>query len=316
MEDYIIEIDSSQRNPNIYSDPSDYTVNLNKHVYNVESITLIAGKIPTTQCLINRGNKQFQIDDQTVILPEKNYSNGHVFALDLQDACISTNVSTVTFNSNTNTLLFDGGSNSFSFKFFSGSNGFSDNSEYGTPFNVLGFTGEDTPFDTTLESGHVDFLGPTNIILKISTEDEECMTELYANTSMNTTYTGRLIMFRDNPNNMIDYKTGDPVQFKFSKGSNKIVSRLRIQWFYNVANKLIPYDFNGRNHFIKLKIKGSLDKLNVLPRIEQEPEIKEESPDPEPLEKPSDFKFYITISVFVVLIIFIWSRRTLVSQVV
>ena len=105
MDDYIIEIDSSQRDANIYLDPNDYTLNLNKHVYNVERISLITGKIPTTQPLINRGNKQFQVDNQVIVLPEKNYSNGYVLASDLQTSLTSTNVSTVTYMSNTFTAV-------------------------------------------------------------------------------------------------------------------------------------------------------------------------------------------------------------------
>tara|TARA_B110000977_G_scaffold180652_1_gene240520 strand:+ start:708 stop:1652 length:945 start_codon:yes stop_codon:yes gene_type:complete len=313
MDDYIIEIDSSQRDANIYLDPNDYTLNLNKHVYNVERISLITGKIPTTQPLINRGNKQFQVDNQVIVLPEKNYSNGYVLASDLQTSLTSTNVSTVTYMSNTNTLSFDGGVNKFSFKFHSGSNGFSSSTEYGTPFNVLGFSGIDTPFATTIESGHIDFLGPTNLIIKISTEDEECKKDLYIHDTMNTTYTGRLMMFRDNKTNMLDYKPTDPVEFKFLKGSDKTVSRLRIQWFYNVGNKLIPYDFSGRNHFLKIKIRGSLDKLSVLPRIELPPPIQVE--ETETVEKQLDIKFYITLFVFILIVIFIWSRRKPVSLV-
>ena len=312
MEDYILEIDSSQRDPNIYSDPNDYTVYLNKHIYNAESISLVTGKIPVTQTLINRGNKQFQIDDVTIVLDEKNYSNGHILASDLQTALQTTNVNSVTYTSNTSTLLFQG-SDPFSFKFYSGSNGYSTNSEVGTPFNVLGLPARDTEFSTQLESGHLDFLGPTNLIIKITVNDEECMKDVYSysNNHMNSTYTGRLMMFRDNPNNMLDFKPGDPVQFRFFKGTDKFIDNIRIQWFYNVGNKLIPYNFRGRNHFIKIKIRGSLDKLNVLPRIESQPEDQEESTGHEAVEehKSSDLKYYITLGILIILVIFIWSRH-------
>lgn len=328
MEDYIIEIDSSQRDPNIYSDPNDYTVYLNKHIYNIESISLVAGKIPTTQHLINGGNRQFQVDDTDVFVPEGNYPNGSLLASNLETALATTNVTSVSFQSNTNTLVFSGSDN-FSFKFYSGSNGFSTSSSVGTPFNVLGFNGQDTEFTNSLESGYVDLLGPTNIILKISSNDEECRKELYTTnnefsfdsnsentgtTPMKNTYTGRLNIFKDNNYNMIDFKPGDPVEFKFNKGSDKMTNKLRIQWFYNVGNKMIPYDFNGRNHFIKVKIRGSVDKLNVLPRMNLEDTPQVETPPEEMSEEPvkehfhSDLRFYGTLVILFLLVLFIWSR--------
>ena len=326
MEDYIIEIDSSQRDPNIYSEPNDYTVYLNKHIYNVESIELVSGKIPTTQYLINSGNRQLQVDDTVVLIPEGNYSEGDLLASNLATALVgTTNVTSVSYQSNTHNLLFEGTDN-FSFKFYSGSNGFSTASTVGTPFNVLGFSGQDTEFTNSLESGYIDLLGPTNLIIKISTNDEECRKDIYTTNDsfsfdsgtwnqsdvehMKNEYTGRLNVFKDNLYNMLDFKHTDPVKFNFNKGSDKVLNKLRIQWFYNVGNKLVPYDFNGRNHFIKLRIKGSTDKLNVLPRFETSLENEQKEEFSEEHKTESDWKFYGTLVVIFVLVLFIWSRRT------
>ena len=323
MEDYIIEIDSSQRDPNIYSDPNDYTVYLNKHIYGVESIELVCGKIPTTQHLINNGNRQFQVDDTTVLVPEGNYTSGELLASNLATALVgTTNVTSVSYVSNTHSLVFSG-TNKFSFRFYSGSNGFSTSSQVGTPFSVLGFSGQDTEFTNHLESGYVDLLGPTNLIIKISCNDEECRKDMYTTNdsfsfnsstwnytdvgSINNEYTGRLNVFKDNNYNMIDFKPGDPVNFKFSKGSDKSINRLRIQWFYNVGNKLIPYDFNGRNHFIKIKIKGSTDKLSVVPRMSEPVEAHTDSLEEQ--ETTSDWKYYAILFLIFMGAMFIWSQR-------
>tara|TARA_B110000858_G_scaffold198449_1_gene265173 strand:+ start:543 stop:1577 length:1035 start_codon:yes stop_codon:yes gene_type:complete len=328
MEDYIIEIDSSQRDPNIYSDPNDYTIYLNKHIYSVESVELVCGKIPTTQYLINNGNRQFQVDDTTVMIPEGNYTSGELLASNLVTALVgTTNVTSVSYVSNTHSLVFSGTDN-FSFKFYSGSNGFSTSSQVGTPFNVLGFSGQDTEFTNRLESGYVDLMGPTNLIIKISCNDEECRKDMYttndsfsfnSNTwnytdvgSLKNEYTGRLNIFKDNNYNMIDFKSGDPVNFRFNKCSDKSINRLRIQWFYNVGNKLIPYNFNGRNHFMKIKIRGSTDKLNVLPRMSEISHTEEKKS----LEEPGisknylDWKYYAVLVLIFAMAVFIWSRHT------
>jgi hypothetical protein len=328
MEDYIIEIDSSQRDPNIYSDPNDYTVYLNKHIYNVESIELIAGKIPTTQHLINSGNRQFQVDDTIVSIQEGNYTDGNTLASNLSSSLIgTTNVTSVSYQSNTHTIIFTGTDN-FSFKFYSGLNGLNSSTDAGTPFNVLGFSGKDTEFTNYLESGYLDLMGPTNIIIKISTNDEECRKDIYTTSDefsfdsgtwkktalqpMKNEYTGRLNIFKDNLYNMIDYKPGDPVKFNFSKNADKVLNKIRIQWFYNVGNKLIPYDFNGRNHFMKLRVRGSIDKLNVLPRFEMSPPDKAETKvlEEHHESEKTDWKFWGTLVFILALVLFIWSRRT------
>lgn len=335
MEEHILDVDSSQRDPTVYPNPNDYVVYLNKRLYNVESIRIVSGKIPTTQYLINNGNRNLQVDDTELQLPVGNYSNGHILASNLQTALVDagTNVTGVSFRSNTNTLVFTG-SDDFTFKFYSGSNGFSTNTEYGSPASVLGFTGEDvTSTGQVLESGYVDLLGPTNLIVLISTDDEDCRTKLFTtnndlnfdnNTwgytnvhSMTNLYTGRMNIFRDNNYNTIDFKHGDPIEYKFNKCSDKIINRLRIRWFYNVGNKLIPYEFNNRNHYIKIGIKASDDKLTVLPRVEHVPA--EEQDDENITEESSvwtrhsKIRIAVTSFIILILIIFIWSRRTRVS---
>ena len=331
MDDYILEIDSSQRDPVSFPNPNEYTVFLNRPMYNVESIELITGKIPLSQHHMNDGNRQLQVDDTVVVFPKRNFSNGSDLATFLQTELGTTNVSTVTFDTDTNRLTFQAGSISapaeFSFKFYSGSNGFSESSSVGTPFNLLGFNAEDTPFAQSVESGVVDLLGPTNLILSISTNDEMCKKDLYtlsddylsfsntvvqSNVQMKNIYTARLATFKDNNYNMLDFKQGDIVSHRFNKLTNKYINNLTIRWYWNVGNKLIPYDFNNRNHFIKLRLKGSFDKLSVLPRVENtpDPEYEKQEEEDEQVVKPhSNMRMIITGILIVSLIVIIWLQR-------
>ena len=338
MDDHIVEIDSSQRDPVVFPSPNDYTVYLSKPLYNVEYLELVTGKIPTTQYTINSGNKQFQVDGQVIVLTERSYFSGADLASNLQDSFIqyASNVDSVTFNSNTFALTFSNllGTSPFSFKFYSGSNGFTSQTAVGTPCNVLGFAPIDTTPTTQLTSGVIELIGQTNVILRITTNGDDCKKKMYttndafsfnSNTwastnvsSMNNIYIGRLITFKDHHCNMIDYKPGDVVKYAFDKGTAKYIQSLRIRWYYNLGNKLVAYDFNNRNHFIKLKIKGSTDKLNGLPKELEPP--KDPEPDaadpadpadeePEPVKGHSKVRMIVTIVVIVCLILLILSRR-------
>jgi hypothetical protein len=341
MDDHIIEIDSSQRDPVLFPSPSDYTVFLNKPLYNVETLELVTGKIPTTQYTINSGNKQFQVDGRVIVLTERSYLSGADLASNLQDSFIqyASNVDSVTFNSNTFALTFSNllGTSPFSFKFYSGSNGFTSQSAVGTPCNVLGFAPVDTTPTIQLTSGVIELIGQTNVILRITTNGDDCKKKVYttndafsfnSNTwastnvsTMNNIYMGRLITFKDHHCNMIDYKPGDVVKYTFDKGTAKYVQSLRIRWYYNLGNKLVAYDFNNRNHFIKLKIKGSTDKLSGLPKElkpiadeEEDPPVQvvEEAEETEEVEKPvlhSRTRVIITSLVILALIMFIVLRR-------
>lgn len=337
MDDHIIEIDSSQRDPVVFPSPNDYTVYLSKPLYSVESLELVTGKIPTTQYTINSGNKQFQVDGQVIVLTERSYFTGTDLASNLQNSFIqyASNVDSVTYNSNTFALTFSNtaGTSPFSFKFYSGSNGFTSQSAIGTPCNVLGFAPIDTTPAIQLTSGVIELIGHTNIILRITTNGDDCKKKMYttndafsfnSNTwastnvsTMNNIYIGRLVTFKDHHCNMIDYKPGDVVKYTFDKGTAKYVQSLRIRWYYNLGNKLVAYDFNNRNHFIKLKIRGSTDKLSVSPKELEPPkdppvpteEEPEEEPKEDPIQKHSMFRVIATIVVIVGLILFILSRR-------
>jgi hypothetical protein len=186
----------------------------------------------------------------------------------------------------------------------------------------------DTEPSNQIESGALNLEGPTNLIVKISLNEEECRKDVYIGNGkfgfgeqssdtltegLTNQYTGRINMFRDGgqETNYVDIKPGDPVVFKFPKGSDKVASRLRIQWLYNIGNKLVPYDFRGKNHFIKLRIRGSDDKLSVLSKMEHYPQ--EEFAQREPIEpsweEPKIELNWLIICFILAAAIFIWSRH-------
>ena len=105
---YIIDIDSGERDPIEYPNPSDYTVHLNNRIYDITSIKIIAARIPNCQPLLNSGNKQFEVNGATVVFDEGTYTNGTDLAsnLQIQMAPPNTVIDTVSFDSFTNKLSF------------------------------------------------------------------------------------------------------------------------------------------------------------------------------------------------------------------
>lgn len=59
MSVYTLDIDSSERNPVEYPNPSDYVIELNNYIYNVKKISLISARIHSSQLLINDRNNTF-----------------------------------------------------------------------------------------------------------------------------------------------------------------------------------------------------------------------------------------------------------------
>jgi len=81
-------------------------IQLEKEIFEVSKISVLSGKIYTPQTTICATNNTFDVDNIQVSLDSKNYSDGNVLALDLQNklTSLSTNVETVVFDSNTSSL--------------------------------------------------------------------------------------------------------------------------------------------------------------------------------------------------------------------
>ena len=105
---YLVDIDSSERDPIDYPNPNDYVIHLNNRIYDITSIKLVSARIPNCQPLINSGNKQFEVNGVTVVFDEGTYTNGDDLAsnLQIQMAPPNTSVDTVSFDSFTSKLTF------------------------------------------------------------------------------------------------------------------------------------------------------------------------------------------------------------------
>lgn len=182
-----LDVDSGERDPSLYPNPNDYTIKLNRTLYDVTKLTITGARIPNCQNLINFGNKQFQLDTKTYVLQEATYTNGSDLASNLQSSLVGSNVTQVTFNTASNKLVFSNcgvGNNVFSFNFLSGSNGYATNSLIGTPATVLGFNGTNVGVSVgsnVLTSNVVDLDGPTSLFVRITCKGDEFDKDIFIN---------------------------------------------------------------------------------------------------------------------------------------
>jgi len=326
--EHILEVDSSERDCIEFPNPNDYTVALNTPIYNITNLKLISARIPTFQFMINAGNKQFDVDNRTIILTEGNY-DGTSLASMLQTSLAppTSNIDTVSFTSGTNALTFSNTlSKNFSMKFYSGSNGYTSKTVYGTPATVLGFQAIDTPFTSTITSGAIDLTGPSNLIIRVACNDDDLEKALYVDGAtfsfgsntynidyppvLEPFYMGRIIAFSDTKS-FIELKgANDAVEFYFHRGPVKVATKLRFRWYYNNCNKLVPYDFRGQNHFMKFKLTGVTDKFKIRDKEDLYPEL------PPPIDLPfldppkrmfiqTKLFIYIVITILIVIGIFL-----------
>lgn len=325
---FILDVDSSERDSELYPNPNDYTVKLNRPLYNVTKINLVSARIPNSQLLINHGNKQFDVGTgNTIVLHEGSWATGESLASNLTDQLTNfdgeSNNIAVTYNSNTQSLTFtNSDSSQFSFDFYNGSNGYTTSSTVGTPAHVLGFCNSNMTSNASgvLVSNIIDLSGPTSLILSMSSGSDDYYKEVFVNggafsinsntyestsvSPLKSTYVGRILT--SNIGQIIDYNgNDDPVTYKFWKGSEKSVNELRIKFYYNNGTKLIPYDFGFRNHILKFEIECSLDKFKTLESESEDVSIK--LPPPVDLqERPRFFnKRHKTTYIVIVIALFL-----------
>lgn len=311
MKVHTLDIDSSERDPVEYPDPSDYVVHLKNPIYDASRISIISAKIPNTQLLIHTRNNTFSVDGNVFTLDNTNYSNAHELAADLTNVLAppDSNVSSVTYDDDTNALTFSnvGTSNAFTFEFNTGTNGYSSNIfDYTTPHQVLGFGSADYESGSNgrLVSGAVNLSGPTSLIVRLSSGSDAFNRTVYTGTPF---YTGRFIL-----NNSTNVYSGsdDPIIHPFHLGPQKAIQDIRVQFFHMSHGRLIPYDFRNQDHVLKLEITCSTDKLENLPKVKRNTELPEPISIPE-LENPYRWKEYASIA-FIVLIgilVIIYTKR-------
>jgi hypothetical protein len=268
--DYILDIDSSERNVVLYPDTNNYVINLNRTLYNVTDFKLISAIIPVVQPTINEGNRRLRIDGSDVTLDIRNYTNGVDLASNILSEFVSqgvSNISDVVFDTSTDRLTFSnvGTGNNFTVSFYDGWYGANVAPfDSGTPASVLGFNGLNvTSSGGVLISDVIDLHGPTSLILKVSAGSRQMKKSIY-NEDGQSVYTGR-ILTNTNEQKMLYFNgPDDPLEYYFYEGPMESIDHIQIEFFYNNGTKLVPYDFGKRNHVLKFQVKCNLDKLIAL----------------------------------------------------
>ena len=265
MKVHTLDIDSGERDPVLYSNPSDYVVHLKNPIYDVTKISLISARIHNSQYLIHSRNNQFDVltngsTTQTVTIPIGNYS-GEELAAAINTNC--TIITGATFDKDTNAITFSGASD-FTFLFYTGTNGYTSGTNgYTTPHDVLGLPASNvSSTSSSLETGSINLQGADAIIVKLSSGSDEFNKTVFSETPF---YTGRILLCGD----VINFSgVDDTVEHNFDSGSQKTISSLRVQFYYSSNNRLIPYDF--RNAILKLAVTCSTDKLENVSKIEED----------------------------------------------
>lgn len=288
---YILDVDSGERDPTVYPSPNEYTVKLNRPLYNVKEISLISARLPLTQYLINDGNRTFDIHDgsalTTVNLDKGTWASGDSLSSNLTDQLTNYNETgddiDVTYCSNLQSFTFTHSdpTATLSFNFYGGDSGYATGSATGTPASVLGFDGSNVAsVSNVLTSNVIDLSGPQSLVLSLSSGSDQFNTDVFVNggtfsfdsmqfndtnaKALQSTYIGRILT--NGPiGSVMNYKCkDDPVKYAFWKGPEKQIDEFTIRFYYNNGTKLVPYDFNSRNHILKFEIRCSLDKFNNL----------------------------------------------------
>jgi hypothetical protein len=322
MKVHTLDIDSSERDTNVYTYANSYTVNLKEPIYDVTNIKLISARIPTPQLTTCVTNKTFSIYDSgapddpvEVTLNETNYADGDALATDL-DVLMQpplTCIDEVVFDSDTQALTFSntdsGSSNTFTFQFFDGTNGYLSNAAVTTPHQVMGFSSKNPPVSDSIVSGAINLEGPNSLILRVTSGSDEFTKTVYSATPF---YTGHILL---NGSDFINYHhADDPLTHEFYKGPQKYIRDLHFEFFYMSHGRLIPYDFRNQDHIMKFEITCSTDKLEGLPKVPLEVVEKELPPPisiPEMVVDTYRWKDYLSIGmiIFVGLILLIIMRR-------
>jgi len=325
MKVHTLDIDSGERDTNVYAYANTYIVTLKEPIYDVTKITLVSARIPTPQLHICNTNKTFSIDGVDITLEANNFTSGATLASELQNQLfIETGVPTpsdidqVTFDEYRSTLTFSNteGTNNFTFEFFDGTNGYLSNVAITTPHQLLGFTSNNQPSSNyTLTSGPINLNGPNSIIIRLTTGSDELTKTIYSVTPF---YTGHILL--DGTDFINYHQTDDPLTYEFYKGPQKYIRDIKIEFFYTSHGRLIPYDFRNQDHILKFEITGSTNKLEGLPKVSPEVVNKELPPPiniPSALDDVYKWKEYLSIGIIIfvgIILLFLMRRRPKLSE--
>lgn len=181
MENYLLEVDSGERDTSLYPNSNSYVVQLNRPLYNVSGIHLVSGRIPLTQYTVDAHNNTLYIDGTKITLSPNNFSNGDELAAGLTNDLPGG--ITPSFNAVENKIELSNVS-PFSIEFKSKS-----------PAGVLGFLPQFYAGTTITPPGTVDLDGPTSIILSLSTvNDDSISNDIFLDNKHSTKITGSITM--------------------------------------------------------------------------------------------------------------------------
>jgi len=326
MKVHTLDIDSGERDTNVYAHANNYVVTLKEPIYDVTKVTLVSARIPTPQLTICSTNKTFSIYDSgapddtiEVTLDETNYTSGATLASDLDTKMQPplTCIDSVVFDSDTNALTFSNteSSNIFSFEFFDGTNGYLSNVALTTPHQVLGFSSKNPTAADSVVSGAINLEGPNSLILRLTAGSDELTKTIYSVTPF---YTGHILL---NGSDFINYHhADDSLTHEFYKGPQKFIRDIKIEFFYTSHGRLIPYDFRNQDHILKFEITCSTDKLEGLPKVSPEVVNKELPPPiniPTQLDDVYKWKEYLSIGIIIfvrIVLMFLMRRKPRFSE--
>ena len=313
--DHTVDVDSGERDPVLYSTPSDYVVPLKTPLHDVTKIELVSARIPH-QTVVHDNNDTFTIDihapapdagSYDIQLTDRAYASGTALKDHVAAKIVAAGITTidqVDWKTGTNSLKFSNvaTTHDFTFKFNTGTDGWStDAKDRTTPNQVMGFTAADQrSIDGVIDKeGRVNVEHATKMyVVKISTGSDEFNQDCYVDTPF---YTGTITNTTVDPSERFMVYSGqdDGVVHEFIRGPQKRVESLRVQWFSRENNKLVPCDFRQQDHALKFKITGNLDRTLSLPKVVEEDALELPPPIniPELNGRVYDWKKYVPLGI-------------------
>lgn len=304
VDDYILDIDSSERDINVYPNINNFEIELKDEIYDISKISIISGKLSTPQLTICKTNKTFQLDDDVITLDEKNYTDGNLLAQDLftKINAIATHILSVQYLPETSNIVFVA-KNQFFLNFGSGINGRNTNSSNTTPHTVLGLPQRNiSSSNSRISTQALNFNGPPYLILKISSGSDILAKDIYQSTPY---YTGKIHLKSRDQTHYIG--KDDPIEYTFRSGKIKTLKSLKFEFFYSDNGRLIPYDFRNSEYSLKLKIKCSRDRFKNLLKLNRDTSLPPpiNIPEFDDVDRWEKYKVYIAICIIAIMGIFI-----------
>lgn len=340
MKVHTLNIDSSHRDPTLYTNPNNYTVTLDNPIYDVSQIKLVSARIPTSQLLICETNNKFDVIDKTSgaaarpvgqdpwisipshltsLYPVGNYTTVTLQTGNYTGASLATEINNrligagISYDANDNTFNSGGGYQDFVFLFKTGTRGYDSNMLETTPYQILGSGPED--FEVTDKLGAANLKGPNSLVLKVTSGSDGFDQRVFTSTPF---YTGHILL---DGSDVINFNgVDDPLVHQFHSGSQKIIKELTINFFYMSYGRLIPYDFRNQDHVLKFEITCSTDKLQGLPKVPLEVVEKALPPPisiPEMVVDTYQWKDYLSIGIIIfigMVLLLLMNRKPKLSE--